>query len=81
MLDHISSLNSHNFNKFESLVTALANKSDVIALNETWEKQDLFGEYKNLSGYISISNPRLRCTGGGVGLYIENHLVFPSTLI
>ena len=29
-----SLVNSRNFNKFKSLVTALANKSDIIAINE-----------------------------------------------
>ena len=71
-----SLVNSRNFNKFESLVTALANKPDIIAINETWEKHDSFGEYKNLSGYTYISNPRLKSKGGRVGLYIKDKLVF-----
>ena len=32
-----SLVNSRNSNKFESLITVLANKPDVIAINETWE--------------------------------------------
>ena len=61
-----------NFNKFESLITVQANKPD----NETLEKHDLFEEYRNLSGYTYISNPRLKSKGGGVGLYIKGKLVF-----
>ena len=71
-----SLVNSRNFNKFESLVTVLANKPDIIAINQTWEKHDSFGVYRNLSGYTYISNPRLKSKGGGVGLYIKNKLVF-----
>ena len=52
-----SLVNSCNFNKFESLVIVLANKPDIIAINETWEKHDSFGEYRNLIGYTYISNP------------------------
>ena len=63
-----SLVNSHNFNKFESLVTVLANKPDIIAINETWENHDSFGEYRNLNGYTYISNPRLKSKGNGVGL-------------
>ena len=70
-----SLVNSRNFNKFKSLITVLANKPDIIAINETWEKHDLFGEYRNLSGYTYISNPRLKSKGGGVGLYIKDKLV------
>ena len=63
-----SMVNSRNFNKFESLITVLANKPDIIPINETWEKHDLFGEYRNQSGYTYISNPRLKSKEGGVGL-------------
>ena len=69
-------VNSRNFNKFQSLVTVLANKPDMIAINETWEKHDSIGKYRNLSGYTYISNPRLKSKGGGVGLYIKDKLVF-----
>ena len=48
----------------------------IQTINETWEKHDLFGEYRNLSGYTYISNPRLKSKGGGVGLYIKDKLVF-----
>ena len=71
-----SLVNSHNFNKFENLVTVLANKPDIIAINETWEKHDSFREYRNLSEYTYISNPQLKSKGGGVGLYIKDKLVF-----
>ena len=67
-------VNSRNFNKFESLVTVPANKPDIVAINETWEKHDSFGEYRNLSGYTYISNPRLKSKGGGVGLIIKDKL-------
>ena len=71
-----SLVNSCNFNKFESLVTALANKPYIIAINETWEKHDSFGEYRNLSGYTYISNPRLKSKEDGRGLYIREQTSF-----
>ena len=71
-----SLVKSRNFHKFESLVTALAKKPDIMAINETWKKHDSFGEYKNLSGYIFISNAQLKSKEGGVGLYIKDKLVF-----
>ena len=71
-----SLVNSPNFNKFESLVTVLANKPDIIAINETWDKHDSYEQYRNLSRYTYISNPRLKSKGGGVGLYIKDKLVF-----
>ena len=72
----ISRLNPHNFNKLESLICALDAKLDVIAVNETWEKPNSFGQYRNLNGYVYISNPRLKCRGGGSGLYVQNNLMF-----
>ena len=65
-----SLVNSRSFNKFKSLITALDNKPDIITINETWEKHDSFGKYKNLSGYIYIFNPQLNSKRGVVGLYI-----------
>ena len=71
-----SLVNPQNFSKLESLISALDVKPDVIAVNETWEKPYCFGQYKNLNGYVYISNPHLKCRGGGSGLYIRNNLVF-----
>ena len=71
-----SSVNPHNFNKLECLVSALETKPDIIAINETWEKPNSSGQYKNLNGYNFLSNPRLKSNGGGVGMYIKSNSVF-----
>ena len=70
-----SLVNPHNFNKLECLILELQIKPDIIAINKTWEKPSSSGQYKNLNGYNFISNPRLK-SGGGVGMYIKNTLVF-----
>ena len=68
-----SLINPRNFSKFESLVTALHRKPDIIAINETWERYNMSGEYNNLKGYVYVSNPRLVAKGGGCGLFIRNN--------
>ena len=71
-----SLVNPHNFSKLECLISELEIKPDIIAINETWEKPNSSGQYKNLNGYNFISNPRLKSKGGGVGMYIKNTLIF-----
>ena len=71
-----SLVNNTNFSKLEALVTTLSIRLDVIAVTETWIQSSSAGPFKNLKGYNFISNNRLICRGGGVGLYIKDNLVF-----
>ena len=69
----------HNSSKFESLISGLDFQPHIIAVNETWEKPYLTGQFKNLQGYVYVPNPRVISRGGGVGMYIKrisySHLV------
>ena len=68
-----SLVNNTNFSKLEALVSSLSIRLDVIAVTETWIQSSSAGPFKNLK---FISNNRLICRGGGVGLYIKDNLVF-----
>ena len=71
-----SLVNNTNFSKLEALVSSLSIRLDVIAVTETWIQSSSAGPFKNLKGSNFISNNRLMCRGGGVGLYIKDNLVF-----
>ena len=71
-----SLVNNTNFSKLEALVSSLSIRLDVIAVTETWIQSSSAGPFKNLKGYNFISNNRLICREGGVGLYIKDNLVF-----
>ena len=71
-----SLINPNNFTKFECLISALDFSPHIIAVNETWEKPNSTGQYKNLKNYIYLSNPRKNNKGGGVALYIKKNLIF-----
>ena len=77
MCVNVRSLNNpHNFTKFESLIAGLDYQPHIIAVNETWDKPHTTGQHMNLNGYVYISNPRVASRGGGVGMYIEQSLIF-----
>ena len=69
-------MNPHNFSKFESLISCLDFQPHIIAINETWEKPHLTGQFKNLLGYIYVSNSRVISRGGGVVMYIKKNTIF-----
>ena len=71
-----SLVNNTNFSKLEALVSPLSFQLDVIAVTETWIQSFSTGPFKILKDYNFISNNRLICRGGGVGLYIKDNLVF-----
>ena len=71
-----SLINPNNFTKFECLISALDFSPHITAVNETWEKPNSTGQYKNLKNYIYLSNPRKNNKGGGVALYIKKNLIF-----
>ena len=66
-----SLINPNNFTTFECLISALDFSPHIIAVNETWEKPNSTGQYKNLKNYIYLSNPHKNNKGGGVALYIK----------
>ena len=69
-------MNPHNFSKFESLISGLDFQPHIIAVNETWGKPHPTGQFKNLQGYIYVSNPRVISRGGGVGMYMKKNIIF-----
>ena len=73
-----SLINPNNFTKFECLISALDSSPHIIAVNETWEKPNSTGQYKNLKNYVYLSNPRKNNKGGRVALYmyIKKNLIF-----
>ena len=73
-----SLINPNNFTKFECLISALDFSPHIIAVNETWEKPNSTGQYKNLKNYIYLSNPRKNNKGSGVALYIKKNLIFDT---
>ena len=66
-----SPFNPNNFTKFVCLISALDFSQHIIADNETWEKPNSTGQYKNLKNYIYLSNSRKNNKGGGVALCIK----------
>ena len=72
-----SLMNPHNFSKFESLISGLDFKPHIIAVNETWEKPHLTGQFKNLQDYVYVSNPRVISRDGGVGIVTTIPVVEP----
>jgi len=66
-----SIVNQKNFNLFESWFQSLKFLPDVIAINETWEKNSSTGQFKNLHSYNYVSNFRKSLSGSGVALYIK----------
>ena len=66
--------NSKNFAKLQAFIDSLCFKPSVIAINETFLRDNEPGPHCNLKGYVFISNCRKNHKGGGVGLYIKESI-------
>lgn len=66
--------NTKNFAKLESFLNSLCFSPTVIAVNETYLKDNESGPHCNLLDYNFISNCRTSHRGGGVGIYVKNFL-------
>ena len=64
-----------NHEDLSSLLANIDHKFSVLAITETWIKDDEPYDL-NFDGYNSISNHRSDRTGGGVGLYIDEKLTY-----
>ena len=58
-----------NCSKLKESISALDFKFDVIALSETWLKDNDHDNY-NMEGYSTFTCSRVGKTGGGVAMYI-----------
>ena len=55
-------------------VTQIHATVDIVAVSETWLTDSDSGNLFELNGYISVHIPGKYNKGGGVSLYIGNHL-------
>ena len=63
-----------NFDKLKDSVKGLDFPFDVIAVSETWLKDNYTNSSYSIDGYSSFQCSRLNKTGGGVALYINETL-------
>ena len=63
-----------NFDKLKDSVKGLYFPFDVIAVSETWLKDNDTSSSYSIDGYSSFHCSRLNKTGGGVALYINETL-------
>ena len=68
-----------NLDKLKDSVQGLDFHFDVIAVSETWLKDNATNSSYSLDGYSSFQCSRLNKTGGGVALYI-NEMLQPNYL-
>ena len=81
-LIHLNVRSFHSkFVTFENLLDNLKEKFDVIAISETWFTSDTPHSLFNLDGYTLHYASRKNKQGGGVALYISNHLHCKSTRV
>ena len=66
--------NTKNFAQLEVLLDSLCFKPTVIAINETYLRDNDPGPHCNLPGYDFVSNCRKIRKGGGVGLFVADFL-------
>ena len=64
-----------HFDDFKSLIANLHKSFCAIGISETWLNDQTF-DLVNVPGYCFISNHRSGKTGGGVGLYLQDHLQY-----
>ena len=76
LLNILSLVNLKTFTTFDAWSHSLNFLPDIIAINETWEKESSNGQFKNLFQYNYISNFRKNHRGGGVALYIKETLQY-----
>ena len=68
--------NTKNFAKLQVFVASLCFEPTVIAINETYLRDNEDGPHCDLENYTFKSNCRDICKGGGVGLYIHDSLQY-----
>ena len=74
---NVQSLNNiYNFLKLESLLHSINVQPSILAITETWLKENQTGPHTNLCNYTFVSNSRSQSRGGGIGLYINCSLNF-----
>ena len=71
-----SLVNNEHFNELEGLIRSIHTKPSIIAVNETFMTSNELGHHSSLEGYIFKSNCRKKVKGGGVALFINEHLSF-----
>ena len=65
-----------NFVGLVALIESLPKKPHIIAINETWTKENEPGPFNNLDGYKFIPNCRKNYDCGGVAFYIKKEIKF-----
>ena len=79
---NVRSLNNvHNFLKLESFLQSINVQPSILAITETWLKENQTGPHINLCNYAFVSNSRSQSSGGGVGLYVNCSLNFTMSQI
>ena len=68
--------NTKNFAKLQVFIASLCFKPSVVAINETYLRDNEKGPHCNLENYTFKSNCRKSCKGGGVGLYLHDSLQY-----
>ena len=68
--------NTKNFAKLQVFIASLCFKPKVIAINETYLRDNEDGPHCALQNYTFKSNCRKTCKGGGVGLFIHDSLKY-----
>jgi len=68
--------NTKNFAKLQAFIDSLCFSPTVIAINETYLRDNEAGPHCDLKGYVFISNCRKSHKGGGVGLYVKDFIDF-----
>lgn len=66
--------NTKNFAKLQVFLNSLSFNPSIIAINETFLRDNNPGPHSSLLDYQFISNCRKSHKGGGVGLYIKNSI-------
>ena len=68
--------NAKNFAKLQLFLKTLSFQPTVIAINETYLRDNESGPHCSLDGYVFVSNCRKNHKGGGVGIYVKDTLNF-----
>ena len=70
--------NTKNFTKLQAFIESLSFSPSVIAINETYLRDNDPGPHCDLKSYNFISNCRNSHKGGGVGLYIKDFINYEA---
>ena len=68
--------NTKNFAKLQVFLENLCFSPSVIAINETFLRDNNFGPHYDLKNYEFLSNCRKKHRGGGVGIYVHESVNF-----